>query len=237
MKLKAIIIEDEFNAREEMEYLLQKTGQVDIIEKCSNAVEGIKAINNLHPDVIFIDIQLPVINGFEMLSMIEDSIMPRVVFVTAFDEYAIKAFEKDAVDYLLKPVDDIRLKKTIERLINSIQHNSPHKINIPSLKKIPSIGNNKVKLVDIETIEYVHSNETGVFFFCGERKCFTNLTLKVIEDRTNLIRCHKQYLVNPDNIDEILFEENSSGKIKTKSQHLIPVSRHYLKELKDFLSI
>ncbi len=237
MKLTSIIIEDEYNAREEMEYLLEKTGEVEVIQKCSNAIEGIKAVNNLHPDVIFLDIQLPIINGFEMLSMIEESVMPRIVFVTAFDEYAIKAFENDASDYLLKPVENIRLQKTIEKLKNSIQQNSPQKLNIPQLKRIPSIGNNKVKLVDIDMVEYVHSSDSGVFFFCGEKKCFTNLTLKVLENKTNLIRCHKQFLINPDKIDEIIFEENSSGKIKTKSDHIIPVSRHYLKEMKEELGI
>ncbi len=237
MKLKAIIIEDEFNVRGEMEYLLNETGEVDVLQKCANALEGIKAINNLHPDVIFLDIQLPVINGFEMLSMIEEHVLPRVVFVTAYDEYALKAFENDAADYLLKPVENSRLRKTIEKLKHSIQNNSPQTLKIPQLKRIPSIGTNKIKLVDIDNIEYVHSSETGVFFFCGEKRCFTELTLKILEDKTKLLRCHKQYLINPDKIDEILFEENSSGKIKTNSQHLIPISRHYLKELKDYLGI
>jgi two-component system, LytTR family, response regulator len=235
--ISAIIIEDEFNARGEIDFLLEKTGDINVVQKCANALEGIKAINSLHPDVIFLDIQLPVINGFEMLSMIEESIMPRVVFVTAFDEYAIKAFDNNAVDYLLKPVDVSRLNKTVEKLKNSIRQNSPQKLNIPKLKRIPSIGNNKVKLVDIDSVEYIHSNEAGVFFFCDDKKCFTDLTLKVLESRTNLVRCHKQYLINPDKIDEIIFEENSSGKIKTLNQHLIPVSRHYLKELKDRLGI
>lgn len=86
MKLNAIIIEDEFNAREEMEILLEGTREITVLQKCANALDGIKAINKHHPDVIFLDIQLPVINGFEMLAMIEASIMPRVVFVTAYDE-------------------------------------------------------------------------------------------------------------------------------------------------------
>ena len=237
MKLRAIIIDDEFNAREEIEYQLTSTGEVEVMQKCQNAIEGIKAINDFRPDVIFLDIQLPVINGFEMLSMIEESIMPRVVCVTAYDEYAIKAFENDAIDYLLKPVDSVRLGRTMDKLKNSIRYNDPQKLNIPALKRIPSIGNNKIKLVDIDLIEFVHSNELGVFFFCGEKKCFTNITLKVLESRTNLLRCHKQYLINPDKIDEIIFEENSTGKIKTISQQLIPVSRHYLKELKEQLGI
>lgn len=237
MKLKAIIIEDEINVRDEIEFLLLETGEIEILQKCANALEGIKAINNLRPDVLFLDIELPVINGFEMLSMIDESVLPRIVFVTAYDDYAIKAFENDAVDYLLKPVEKSRLNKTIEKLKQSIQnHNTPN-IKIPDLKRIPSIGTNKVKLINLDQIEYVHSNETGVFFFCGERKCFTELTLKVLENKTKLFRCHKQYLINLDKIDEILFEENSSGKIKTISQHFVPISRHYLKELKDQLGI
>lgn len=237
MKLRTVIIDDEYNAREEIEYLLLQTGDIEIIQKCKNAIEGIRAINNLHPDVVFLDIQLPVINGFEMLSMIEESLLPRIVCVTAYDEYAIKAFENDAIDYLLKPVESPRLEKTMEKLKASIKQNTPQMLTIPPLKRIPSIGNNKVKLVDIDMIEYVHSNNAGVFFYCGDKRCYTDITLKVLESRTPLLRCHKQYLVNPDKIDEIIFEENSAGKIKTKGQQIIPVSRHYFKELKELLGI
>lgn len=237
MNLKALIIDDEFNAREEMEFLLNQTSSVNVLKKCSDALEGIKAINSLHPDVVFLDVQLPSINGFEMLSMVEESILPRIVFVTAFDKYAIEAFENDAVDYLLKPVDKSRLIKTIEKLQNSIRQNMQQKIDFPLLTKIPSIGNNKVKLIDLECIEYVHSNETGVFVVNNDKKYFTEITLKVLEHRTKLFRCHKQYLINLDKIDEILFDDNSAGKIKTVSQHIIPISRHYLKELKEKLGI
>ena len=205
--------------------MLEETGKVQVLQKCANALEGIKAINHLHPDVIFLDIQLPEISGFEMLSMIEEIKLPRVVFVTAYDEFAIDAFENDAVDYLLKPVEKLRLEKTIEKLNRVIINKSPQKLNIPSLKKIPSAGANKIKMIDIDTIEYAHSNETGVFFFDCEKKHFTDLTLKVLEEKTKLFRCHKQYLINPDKIDEIIFEENSAAKVQTMGKHSVPVSR------------
>lgn len=237
MKMKAVIIEDEFNAREEIELLLEETGEVEVIQKCANALDGIKAINKYHPDVIFLDIQLPVINGFEMLAMIEDSIMPRVAFVTAYDEFALQAFENDALDYLLKPVEKERLNKTIKKVKKAIQTNEAQEFKIPPLKKIPTIAPHKIKLVDVDSLEFVHSNESGVFFSCGEKKCFTDLTLRVLEERTDLFRCHKQYLVNLDKIDEILFEENSAGKIRTINNHLIPVSRHYMKGLKGYLGL
>jgi len=237
LNLNALIIDDEFNAREEMEFLLNQVGSVNVLKKCSNALDGVRSINSLHPDVVFLDVQLPSINGFDMLSMVEESILPRVVFVTAYDKYAIEAFENDAVDYLLKPVESDRLKKTVEKLLNAIQQNKVQKLNLPPLSKIPSVGTNKVKLIDIECIEFVHSDETGVFVVCSDKKYFTEITLKVLENRTNLFRCHKQYLINPDKIDEIIFDENSAGKIKTISQHIIPISRHYLKELKEKLGI
>lgn len=237
MKLKAVIIEDELNAQKELKYLLNETGEVEILISCDNALDGIKAINSLHPDVVFLDIQLPVIDGLEMLSMIEESLVPRVVFVTAYDEYALKAFENDAVDYLLKPVERERLIKTIERLKKLIQSESPQKLNLKPLSRIPSTVCNKVKLVDIDLIEYVHSDGSGIFFFDSEKKYFTELTLKVLEEKTNLFRCHKQYLINLDKIDEVLFEENSAAKIQTKNKHYIPVSRHYLKALKEHLGI
>ncbi len=237
MNLNAIIIDDEYNAREEMEFLLKQTGCINVLEKCSNAVEGIKAINSLRPDVIFLDVQLPGIDGINLLSMIDVSVLPRVVFVTAYDEYALEAFEKNAIDYLLKPVEKLRLEKTINKIKNSIQQNSNQKINLMPLTKIPSVGANKVKLIDVNCIEYVHSDETGVAIICADKKYFTVITLKVFESRTKLFRCHKQYLINPDKIDEIIFDENSAGKIKTTSQHLIPISRHYLKELKEELGI
>lgn len=237
MKLRSIIIDDEFNAREEMEFLLNEIVEIDVIDKCANSLEGLKAINLLHPDVIFLDVQLPVISGLEMLSMVEQSIMPKVVFVSAYDQYAIKAFEANAVDYLLKPVEKDRLLKAINKIKNLLQNNLKQNIELPPLLKIPSVGNHKVKLIDVDSIEFVHSNDTGIYFLCKDKKCYTDLSLKVLEEKTKLFRCHKQYLINLEKIDEITFEENSSGKIKSLGSHIIPVSRHYLKDLKEILGL
>lgn len=237
MKLKAIIVEDEFNAREELEYLLLETNKVEIAAKCANALEGIKAVNKFHPDVLFLDIHLPAIDGFEMLSMIEESVLPRIVFVTAFDQFAIKAFENNATDYLLKPIGKDRLLQAIEKIEKSIFSNIKQKIDIPLMKRIPSYGTHKIKLVNVDEIEFLHSNEAGVYFIYDGKKCYTDLTLATIETKTKLFRCHKQYLINLDKIDEIIFDDNSRGKVRTYNQFLIPVSRHYLKNLKEKLGL
>ncbi len=235
--LRAVIVEDEMLAREELKFLLEESGKVKILEMCANAIEGIKAVNKHHPDVLFLDVNLPAIDGIEMLSMIEDSLMPHIIFVTAFDEFAIKAFEKNAADYLLKPVEKNRLLQAIKKVERLSADFSKQNLEIPLMKRIPSYGSHKIKLVDVDDIEFVQTESGSVFFIYENKKYLTDLTLKAIEEKTKLFRCHKQFLVNPDKIDEIIFEGNSSAKIKTKQNHYIPVSRHYLKSLKSLLSI
>jgi len=99
--MSALIVDDEIYSREELEAMLEETGEFTISGKCANALEAIQAIKKEKPDVLFLDVQMPLINGFELLGMIDEKIMPNVVFVTAYDEYALKAFEENALDYLL----------------------------------------------------------------------------------------------------------------------------------------
>ncbi|HHP0585894.1 TPA: response regulator, partial [Vibrio harveyi] len=103
--LTALVIDDEQFAREELAELLDETGQIEVIGDASNAIMGLKKINELKPDVVFLDIQMPQVTGIELLGMLDPETMPYVVFVTAYDQYAIQAFEDNAFDYLLKPVD------------------------------------------------------------------------------------------------------------------------------------
>jgi len=238
----AIIVEDEFYARQELERLIDETKTFNILTTCENAVEALKAINKYHPDILFLDIHLPMIDGFELLSMIEPSIMPRIIFVTAYDEYAVKAFEEDALDYLLKPVDKSRLAKTIERVTSALSQSQilekkTQDISIPPLKRIPSCLGRKIRFIDVEKIEFVTTTDKGTFAYWCKESYFTDLTLKVLEARSPLLRCHKQYLINPEKIDEIILEENQSGNIITVSGHVVPVSRSYLKKIRERLMI
>ncbi|CNF33710.1 two-component response-regulatory protein YehT [Yersinia enterocolitica] len=109
--LRVIIVDDEQPAREDLRERLSEEHDIEIVAECSNALEAIPAIQRLQPDVIFLDIQMPRINGLELASMLNPEKMPQIVFVTAYDEYAIRAFEEHAFDYLLKPLDQQRLAK------------------------------------------------------------------------------------------------------------------------------
>ena len=235
--LKAIIIDDELYAREELNELLVESQQVEVIAQCSNAIEGLKAINSLKPDVIFLDIHMPQITGLELLSMLDPVNMPKVVFVTAYDEYAVKAFEDNAFDYLLKPVESARLHKTLQRinLINEQKLEKPNYSPIISqkLELIPCSGFNRILLLTPDEIEIAMSEQTGVHLLTDSDKFTASLSLKVLEEKTDLIRCHRQYLINPTCIREIKLLDNGSADIVTKSNHHAPVSRRYLKVIKD----
>ena len=233
--MRALIVDDEIYARQELETLLKETGEFTIAGKCANAFEAMQAINREKPDVLFLDVQMPVINGFELLSMIDEAAMPRVVFVTAYDEYALKAFEENALDYLLKPVEKGRLAKTVEKLKKRSAEGGRPVFASPAIQKVPCIHSSKIKLINTAEIEYVRSGETGVHVISPAGEFYTELTLQVLENRTNLIRCHKQFLINIDLVDEIILRDNMLADVKTKSGRLVPVSRRYLRLLREKL--
>jgi two-component system LytT family response regulator len=233
--MRALIVDDEIYARQELETLLKETGEFIVAGKCANALEAVQAINREKPDVLFLDVQMPVINGFELLSMIDETAMPQIVFVTAYDEYALKAFEENALDYLLKPVEKGRLAKTLEKLKKRFAEGGRPVFAGPAIQKVPCIHSSKIKLINTAEIEFVRSGETGVHVISPAGEFYTELTLQVLENRTNLIRCHKQFLINIDLVDEIVLRENMAADIKTKSGRLVPVSRRYLRVLREKL--
>jgi two-component system LytT family response regulator len=237
MIYKALIIDDEPYAREELRFQLENTALFDIVGEAGNAVEGVRLVNKHHPDIIFLDINMPVINGFDMLSMIEKSIMPYVVFVTAYDQYALKAFEEKALDYLLKPVEQDRLEMTLEKILRSLEKGEIPIYERKELTRIPCSLTNTIKLVDMNEIEYVYSDMTGVHAVTAGNEFLTDLTLKLIECRSGLFRCHRQYLINLAKIDRIVLNENASADAITVSGKVVPVSRRYLKLLKDALGL
>jgi two-component system LytT family response regulator len=237
--LKAIVIDDELFAREELIELLEQTGRIQVIDEAANAIIGLQKINTLKPDVVFLDIHMPQVSGIELLSMLDPDTMPAVVFVTAYDQYAIKAFEDNAFDYLLKPVDPKRLDKTTCRLVKMFKHKKSKPDLAPitpeKLEQVPCVGHNRIMLVPVNDIEVAFSEASGVSIQTAEHTTTSQLTLKVIEEKTPLIRCHRQYLVNPRAIREIRLLDQGLAEIVTNSGHCAPVSRRYLKVLKEKL--
>jgi two-component system, LytTR family, response regulator len=230
--MRALIVDDEVHAREELQVLLEETREFSIAGSCANAFEALKVIKQERPEVLFLDIQMPILSGFELLSMIDEEVMPIVVFVTAYDEYAVKAFEENALDYLLKPLEKHRLAKTVHKLKRMLGEGTRPAYEGPEIKRIPCVSANRIKLIDTSDVDYIRSDIAGVYVICSYGEFYTELTLKVLEARTNLIRCHKQYLANIDRVDEIILHENLLADMQMKSGRIIPVSRRYLKKMK-----
>lgn len=237
--LNVMIVDDEPFARENLRCLLNQNQHIHIVSECSNAFEAIKAIHNVNPDVVFLDIQMPKISGLEMLSMLDPEHMPHIVFLTAYEQYAIKAFEEQAFDYLLKPIESVRLNKTIQRLLNSPSKQDVTRLDSShQLKYIPSTGHNKIYLLNPDDIYYVNSRASGVYVFNKDNcEYFTELTLKTLEDKTSLIYCHRQYLVNIKQLKEIRFDQAGHTDIILTNGASVPVSRRYLKPLKEQLGL
>ncbi len=236
--MRALIVDDEPLARDELDRLLQEAGSVTVVAKCGNAVEALQAVRRETPDVLFLDVHMPGVSGFELLAMLDDDPRRRVVFVTAHDEFAVRAFEESAVDYLLKPVEKERLAKTLERLqARGAQSLSPN-LAPPHITRIPCVAAGRsIKLVALAEVESVRSSEAGVHVVTAGGEYYTELTLAVLEERAGLLRCHKQHLVNADRIDEISLAEGSVAVIKTKSGHTLPVSRRFLAKLRAALGL
>ena len=212
--LKTLIIDDEPLARQWIRRLLQPYAFIEIIAEGANGKEGLELINELRPDLVFLDIEMPVLNGFEMLAQVERQ--PKVVFTTAYDQYAIKAFEENSIDYLLKPIEQERLDKTILKLQNAeiepknelqtftqlIEQLRPKKeISTLTVK----IGD-KILLIRLQDIYHIQAEEKYVFLHTADgHKHLTDFTLASLEGKLpdNFVRVHRSSIINIQCIKEI----------------------------------
>jgi len=208
-----LIIDDEQLARQRLMRLLEPYENIDIIGEAVNGQDGLEKIETLKPDLIFLDIEMPVFNGFEMLGQLQHQ--PKVVFTTAYDQYAIKAFEEDSIDYLLKPVETGRLEKTIKRL-QQTQHQPidygnldvlmRHLQGTKNIKTLTVKIGDKILLVKLDTIIYIEAEEKYVFLHTVDgKKHLTDFTISSLEEKLpdQFVRIHRSTVINSDQIKEI----------------------------------
>ena len=245
--MKAIIIDDEPLARSIITEFLQDYPQIEVLQECNDGFEGMKAIMQHHPDVIFLDIQMPKINGFEMLELIEQP--PAVIFATAFDEYAIKAFESHAVDYLLKPFSKERFDKAIARLLD--RQKTPGKDNTPALleevsqtapqsQRIVVKTGTKIKIIPVDEIFYLEAADDYVKIHTKEGAFLKNKTMGHFEktlDGNQFVRTHRSYMVNVQLVTRIDPYEKENYVVLLKTGTQVPVSKSGYAKLKSVLGI
>ena len=208
--MKAIIIDDERLARAELKKLLQEFPEVEIVDEAANAEEGITKIESQHPDLIFLDIQMPGKTGFDMLSQLERT--PQVIFTTAYDEFALKAFEVNALDYLLKPVEPKRLADAIQKL-HFIESKEP-RTDIENINNSILTENDQVFVKDGERCWFVKLSEIRLFesvgnyakVFFANNKPLILKSLNALEERLDektFFRANRKHIVNLRLIDKI----------------------------------
>ena len=242
--MKALIIDDERLARTELKKLLQDFPEIEIMDEAANADEGISKIESLQPDVIFLDIQMPGKTGFDMLSQLERS--PQVIFTTAYDEFALKAFEVNALDYLLKPIEPKRLADAIQKLYmpeNKVSTEEGENFNNSILKEADQVFVKDgercwfVKLIDIRLFESV-GNYAKVFF--GTNKPLILKSLNALEERLDektFFRANRKHIVNLRMIDKIEPYFNGGLLLELKGGEKIEVSRRQTVKFKEMMSL
>jgi two-component system, LytTR family, response regulator len=244
---KVVIIDDEHLARSIVKEYLQKHPQLELVAECADGFEGLKAIQQHQPSLIFLDIQMPKINGFEMLELIEQP--PAVIFTTAFDEYAIKAFEAHAIDYLLKPFNQERFDKALMKWFDqkSTEAEATTKDLLETASLSPAQSNrivvkngSKIKIIPVHDIYYLEAADDYVKIHTQEGYFLKNKTMSHFEhvlDGQQFVRSHRSYIVNIQQITRIDPYEKDNHIAILRSGGRVPVSRGGYGKLKSVLGL
>jgi len=247
---KIIIVEDERPARDLLINYLEGFPDLEVIGEYDNGFDGLKAINDLKPDAIFLDVQMPKLTGFELLEVLEHH--PEVIFTTAYDQFAIRAFERNAVDYLLKPFSRQRFKEAVDKLsmrfeakegeskeesgIEKIRQHfaeSDEKLNRVVIKK-----GGKIHVISTRDIKFLEAQDDYVMIYTEHGKYLKQQTMKYFEqhlDKQQFVRVHRSYIANISCIERIEPYEKSNFILILKDGNKVPVSRSGMQALKENL--
>jgi two-component system LytT family response regulator/two-component system response regulator LytT len=262
--LRAVLVDDEQLARDELGYLLGQVGGIEIIGQAGNGVEALSTIDRLHPDLVFLDVQMPGLTGFEVARRLLGAQAPsHIIFVTAYDRHAIEAFEVNAVDYLLKPVDPARLELALERARKRIVTERPAgdaggaTVSDAELEKIVRLVSERQSrrerlaikvgerflLVQAEEVIYASLADEGITVVTDHHRGVSNYrTLDELQERldsSTFWRVHRSHLVNINKIKEIVpwFSRNYILRMKDEKSTEIPVSRTQTRRLREYLKL
>ena len=242
--MKIIIIDDEPLARSIVKEYLQSYNDAEVVAECNDGFEGMKAIQQHEPGLIFLDIQMPKINGFEMLELIENP--PSVIFTTAFDEFAIKAFELNATDYLLKPFSKERFDKAVQKYLHHSAIPEPYTV-LETAAQSPSQQNrivvkdgSKIKIIPVNQIHYLEAADDYAKIVTAEGSFLKKRTMNFFEQSLGIhhfVRIHRSYIVNTQLITRIDPYEKDSHLVLLTTGAKLPASKAGYLKLKSVLGI
>jgi two-component system, LytTR family, response regulator len=243
-KIRTVIIEDEAPAREILKYYLKDFEEVEIVSECTDGFDGLKKINELKPDLLFLDIQMPKLTGFEMLEVLDEK--PAIIFTTAYDQHAIRAFEMNAVDYLLKPFPKERLNEALKKAFEKISRgkdDNPYKallqkrslLQVPLARIVLKKGT-AITIVPVNQIKYIESEDDYVMIHYPAGKALKQQTMKFYEENlpvTDFARIHRSYIVRLEEIRKIEPYGKDTHIVILHSGEKLPVSRSGYRKLRE----
>ncbi len=249
MKIKTLIIDDEKPARDLIRHYLKLHPEIEICGEFEDGFSGAKAIQEMKPDLVFLDVQMPKLTGFELLELLEDP--PMIIFSTAFDEFAIRAFELSAVDYLLKPYASDRFGQAIIKVLAKFEEKSstakPVKTVLASIEEKPELlqriavkNRHKIDVIPVSDIHYFESADDYVMIHTADKNVLKEKTMKFMEthlDPEQFLRIHRSYIVNVNFIARLELYEKESYAVVLKNGTTLKASLSGYKILKQTLNL
>ncbi|AKN30524.1 LytTR family transcriptional regulator [Clostridium carboxidivorans P7] len=240
--MKAIIVEDEFLAREELKYFIKNCSSIEIVDEFEDGIEVLKFIQQNEVDVIFLDINIPSLDGVLLAKNISKfSKKPYIVFITAYREHAVEAFEIEAFDYILKPYSESRIISMLKKLEMTFNHENVSLHNNPISNKINLWKNEKIIVVDMDDIYYCAAKERITCVFTKHEEYSVNVSISEFYNtlpKDKFFKSHRSYIVNITKIREIIPWFNNTYNLRLQDiDYEVPVSRSNIKEFKQIMNI
>lgn len=255
MSVTAVVVDDELLARDELTYLLRQTGRVQVVAEAASGPAALQAVERYGPDVVFLDVQMPEMSGFDVArQLVAREHPPVLVFATAYDDYALQAFEVSAVDYLLKPFEAVRVRRAAERLEALVRGRQPavdlgrleeflaRVQGTRPLQRLALEQNGRTVLVNPADVLYASSAETGTLVLTAQGEFQTPLPLQDLADRLrsgHFARVHRQYVVNLERVTEFIPWPGGTGSLvlNDRAKTQVPVARTQVRRVKELLGI
>ena len=247
MMLRVVIVDDEPPARARLRRLVKTHDAVEIVAECGDGAAAVQAIESVRPDLVLLDVQMPELDGFEVLRTLDMAPLPAVIFVTAFDKYALRAFEVHALDYVVKPVDATRFDRALsharqriterqsaaEGLTNLIRELARDRVH---LTRIPVRTEGRVKVIDLADVDWLSAADNYVTLHVGRHEYLVRDTLSALEQRldaNDFVRVHRSSIVRLDRISELVPDLHGDYRIRLKNGTEVALSRTYRARVED----
>jgi two-component system LytT family response regulator len=248
MKLRTLIVDDEAPARERLRRFLSQNKAIELIGEAEDGERAVEMIEKINPGLVFLDIQMPELNGFEVIKMLTSP--PLIIFVTAYDQYAIQAFEVNALDYLLKPFTKVRLDRAIERARQELSKKADFTTKIDALfqtlnkqkrylERVAVRHEGRIFVIPVNEIDWIGAEEGVIYLHTKDRRYLTNYTLDEFDSRLSprmFFRAHRSAIINLSRVREVIPWFAGSYRVRLSSGVEIDISRNRVKELRQIIN-